>query len=89
MKGGRDILSEYGRDIPHPQAPPAKSGGVMQAKDVMKYEPPRGPTNIHDPESPGLHGDNHGMAQCPVASRGEGGRAGGGHTIHRSGSQRG
>jgi hypothetical protein len=86
----RDILSEYGKDIPHPQAPRATSGGVERAKP-LHYSPPVGPTNINDPKSPGLHGDSHGMAHCPVASHGgESGHPGiGDRTIHKSGSQRG
>jgi hypothetical protein len=84
----RDILSEYGKDIPHPQAPRATSGGCTSARDVMNYKAPVGPTNINDPKGPGCHGDNHGMAQRPVANRGSGGPGSGG-TVHRSGSQRG
>jgi len=87
MKGGRDILGEYGRDVPHPQAPRAGSGGVTRA-ETLKYDPPKGPTNMHQ-SGPGIHGDNHGMAQCPVAGRGEGGHAGIGGTTHKGGSQRG
>lgn len=85
MKGGRDILSEYGRDIPHPQAPRATSGGCTEAKP-LSYSPPAGPTSLHH-ERPGLGGDNHGNAHCPVANRGTGGPGSGG-TVHRSGSQR-
>jgi hypothetical protein len=84
----RDILGEYGKDIPHPQAPRATSGGVETAKPIHNYSPPQGPTNINDPNGPGIHGDRHGMAGCPVATRGSGGPGSGG-TIHRSGSQRG
>ena len=87
MKGGRDILSDYGHDVPHPQAPRATSGGVTSAKET-RYSPPVGPSNINDPKSPGLHGDSHGMARCPTASRGSGGPGIHG-TTHRSGSQRG
>jgi hypothetical protein len=87
----RDILSEYGKDAPHPQAPRATSGGVEKAKPIHNYAPPKGPTNIHDRESPGLHGDRHGMAHCPTAGGGgESGHPGLGATnIHKSGSQRG
>ena len=88
MKAGRDILSEYGKDISHPQAPRATSGGCTSARDVMNYKPPVGPTNIHDAKSPGIHGANHGMAQRPVAS-GTSGHPGNSGTVHRSGSQRG
>jgi len=58
----RDILSEYGRDSGAPQRPPAGSGGVTQARDVHNYSPPKGPSNINDPKSPGLHGHNCGTA---------------------------
>lgn len=88
MKSGRDILSEYGHDIPHPQAPRATSGGVTVARDVHNYMPPHGPSNIHDPKGPGLHGTNHGHEQGCTAGRGSG-RPGNGGTVHRSGSQRG
>jgi hypothetical protein len=89
MKGGRDILSEYGNDIPHPQAPRATSGGVTHAKPTT-YSPPQGPTNINDPKSPGIHGDHHGMARCPVPGTGEGGHRGiGGTNLGNKGTQRG
>lgn len=84
----RDILSEYGRDIPKPQAPRATTGGVKEAKPIANYKPPQGPTNINDPKSPGLHGANHGYACKPVATRGSGGPGIGG-TTRGSGSQRG
>ena len=83
----RDILSEYGPEYHSPQQPRARSGGVERAKDVMHYSPPQGPTNIHE-SGPGLHGDNHGNAFCPVAGRGEGGHAGIGGERHKAGSQR-
>jgi hypothetical protein len=83
----RDILGEYGRDIPKPQAARATTGGVKEAKP-LSYSPPRGPTNINDPKSPGIHGQNYGTAKCPTATR-EGGSPGIGGTTHRSGSQRG
>lgn len=84
MKGGRDILSEYGHDIPHPQAPRATSGGCTEAKPLA-YSPPQGPIGQHH-ERPGLGGDNHGNAHCPVANRGSGGVGPGGS---HGGSQRG
>lgn len=83
----RDILSEYGKDSSQPQAPRATSGGVTEAKP-LNYHAPCGPTNINDPKGPGIHGDSHGMAREPVASRSSGGPGLGG-TVHRSGSQRG
>jgi hypothetical protein len=84
----KDILSEYGPDASKPQASRATSGGVKEARDVMNYKPPVGPTNINDPKSPGIHGDNHGMAQRPSGGSTSGGPGNGG-TVHRSGSQRG
>jgi hypothetical protein len=84
----RDILSEYGNDIPKPQAARATSGGVTSAKPIANYHAPVGPSNINDPKSPGIHGDHHGMARCPTGSRGSGSPGIGG-TTHRSGSQRG
>jgi hypothetical protein len=30
----------------------------VEHRDVMNYSPPRGPKNITDPKSPGLHGRN-------------------------------
>lgn len=36
------------------------AGGVMpgEAVDVHNYKAPRGPRNINEPKSPGLHGKN-------------------------------
>jgi hypothetical protein len=84
----RDILSEYGRDIPKPQAPRATTGGVTSARDVMDYAAPKGPTNINDPKGPGIHGDDYGNAAKPSGGQ-SGGSPGIGGTVHRSGSQRG
>ena len=56
----RDILSEYGNDSGAGDKPRATNGGVMPVRDVMGYSPPKGPTNIMDSQSPGLHGDNCG-----------------------------
>jgi len=70
----RDILSEYGNDSGAGNAPTAKSGGITSARDVMGYSPPKGPSNIMDPKSPGIHGANLGNCgtQGPSASRGQG-----------------
>lgn len=84
----RDILGEYGKDIPKPQAARATSGGIKEAGPLSNYCPPVGPTNVNDPKSPGIHGTDHGMAARPVAS-GTSGSPGIGGTTHRSGSQRG
>lgn len=56
----RDILSEFGPDSPNRQVASATNGGRQTPRDVHNYSPPKGPSNIKDPESPGLHGDNHG-----------------------------
>lgn len=54
----RDILSEYGNDIPHHEAAKASSGGHKTAKD-LPYDPPKGPSSQMQ-KGPGLHGTNHG-----------------------------
>lgn len=54
----RDILSEYGPDSPSNQKPRATNGGQQTPKE-MPYSPPKGPTNINDGRSPGLHGTVH------------------------------
>jgi hypothetical protein len=56
----RDILDSYGRDTSQPQAAPTRGGGKVPAHDVNSYQPPKGPSNIGSPQSPGLHGTNHG-----------------------------
>lgn len=55
----RDILNEYGNDSNAPMAPRATNGGNMPVKPIP-YDPPKGPSNIGDSKSPGLHGTNHG-----------------------------
>lgn len=55
----KDILSEYGPESSHPQAPVARDGGCMTPKE-MDYSPPVGPIGINDPKSPGIHGTNIG-----------------------------
>lgn len=66
----RDILSEYGKDSGVGQsAGRARSGGVTSSRDVMGYSPPKGPTNINDPQSPGLHGHNCGNSGTQGSSR--------------------
>lgn len=54
-----EILGEYGKDTAQPQAAPARSGGVKEAKS-LSYSPPKGPIGIGDPKTPGLHGSNIG-----------------------------
>ena len=84
----RDILGEYGKDSPNPQAARATSGGVKEAKPISNYKAPQGPSNINDPKGPGLHGTN--LGACPKPSgMGSSGSPGIGGTVHRSGSQRG
>lgn len=34
-------------------------GGQQNPRDVMNYNPPKGPTNINDSKSPGIHGNNY------------------------------
>jgi len=72
----RDILSEYGRDSGVGNRPRATRGGVMEARDVRAYQPPQGPTNINDPQSPGLHGHNCGSGgtQGPYPTHTDGNR---------------
>ena len=62
----RDILSEYGNDSPANQQPRATNGGQMQVKSIP-YSAPKGPSNIGDSKSPGLHGSNHGC--CGTQSK--------------------
>jgi len=59
----RDILGEFGPDASKQQHARAGTGGIKQARDVMNYSPPKGPSNIGDPKGPGLHGDNYGHGQ--------------------------
>ena len=56
----RDILSEYGRDSGAAPVARATNGGKMPVRDVHNYSPPKGPSNINDAKSPGLHGTNYG-----------------------------
>lgn len=53
----RDILGEYG---PERSMGSRGSNQGRDKRDVMNYSPPKGPTNINDAKSPGLHGDNEG-----------------------------
>ena len=56
----RDILSEYGKDSGAGNKPSATNGGVLSPRDVRNYSPPKGPSNIMESQTPGLHGSNHG-----------------------------
>ena len=38
---------------------PTRDGGKPQPKDPP-YSPPVGPKSINDPQTPGIHGTNHG-----------------------------
>lgn len=38
---------------------PTNDGGKPEVKE-LPYSPPQGPSNINDPKTPGLHGENHG-----------------------------
>ncbi len=55
----KDILDEYGSDSYVGQAPRATNGGHCEPKPIP-YSSPKGPSNIGDSKSPGLHGTNHG-----------------------------
>jgi hypothetical protein len=77
----RDILGEYGSDTPQPQAPVATSGGVTSAKP-LPYSPPMGPKGIMGPQSPGLHGSNHGNENGPDMGGSHSGSPGIGGTNH-------
>ena len=86
MKPGRDILSEYGSDISHPQAPPATSGGETTAK-LERYEHPSGPLAMHY-EHPGLGGGtNCGSGQQPMSHETSGSPGNHGINYGNKGSQ--
>lgn len=54
-----DILKNYGSNtMPDSRT---SNGGQMKPKDIP-YSSPKGPSNINDPNGPGLHGTNHGNA---------------------------
>jgi hypothetical protein len=87
----RPILSEFGPDADKPQAARATCGGVTEARDVMNYKPPQGPTSIGN-QKVGLGGEVYKMgSQGPSASSpSEGGSAGlHGEATKPGGSQRG
>jgi hypothetical protein len=89
----RDILGEFGPESHQPQAARATSGGVMTAKP-LSYSPPQGPTNINDPQSPGLHGHNCGpcgtQGPYPTHTDGNQGRPGiGGRNMGHGSNRRG
>ena len=54
-----DILSSYGPDSSQKQVPRATNGGAQTPKPIP-YSPPKGPSNINDSKSPGIHGTNPG-----------------------------
>ena len=56
----KDILSEYGPNSASNEKPRATNGGEVPVRDVRGYSPPKGPSNIGDAKSPGLHGHNCG-----------------------------
>lgn len=55
----KDILNMYGKDSSQPQVAGATNGGRMPDK-AIPYDPPKGPSGINDPKTPGIHGSNHG-----------------------------
>ena len=86
----RDILNDYGPNSPANQKARATNGGQMPVRDVMGYCPPQGPTNITDAKTPGLHGGNHGIANCFYPDADDSGGSVGLHGDNQSnkGSQR-
>ena len=85
----RDILGEYGPESPDIQKGRANTGGVKQARDVMGYKMPQGPSSIDNPQSPGLHGNVYPSGSQTAAVRGgESGSPGLGGSRKKSGSQR-
>ena len=85
----RDILSQYGKDVPKKQVARAKSGGIKKARDVWDYQEPMGPTGI-DNCGPGLGGDVYKQgAQGGHYGARESGKVGLHGVKHPSGSQRG
>jgi len=86
----KDILSEFGPDAKRGSSP--SGHGQVSTRDVHNYQAPKGPTNIGDAKSPGLHGHNCGSGgtQGPYPSHTDGnkGHPGIGGTNHgNSGSQ--
>lgn len=68
------------------------SGGAQTPRDVMNYSPPKGPTNINDSKSPGIHGDNYdncGTQQRSGVSPSESGSPGLHGDNHSTGTNRG
>lgn len=67
-------------------------GGDQSPRDVMNYQPPKGPTNINDSKGPGIHGDNCGNCGTQEATSTEGqssGSPGLGGDHHNMGTNRG
>lgn len=54
----KDILDEFNPDSSPGRR--ATNGGQQSVRDVNNYSPPKGPKNINDAKSPGIHGDNCG-----------------------------
>ena len=79
-----DILSGFGRNSSQPQASRATCGGVCEGdtRDVNNYQPPQGPKGIMNPQSPGLHGENHGNENGPDMGGRHSGSPGLGGTNH-------
>lgn len=78
----RDILGGFGPNSSQPQVAPASNGGDPRTKDVRNYATPQGPKGIMDPQSPGLHGTNHGVVNGPDRGGPHSGSPGLGGTNH-------
>lgn len=76
-----DILSQYGPGSSQPQRSAASNGGQMPVKEI-NYSPPQGPKGIMNPQSPGLHGSNHGNENGPDMGGSHSGSPGIGGTNH-------
>jgi hypothetical protein len=69
----RDILNEFGPDAYKPQVARITKNGPEPERDVLRYQPPYGPSSIGN-RGPGLGGTNLGNCgtQGPSSDRGDG-----------------
>lgn len=86
-----DILSQFGPGTSQPQRSRASCGGVLpgETRDVNNYQPPQGPKGIMEPQSPGLHGSNHGNTNGPDRGGSHSGSPGLGGKNHGNGGSQG